>query len=160
MTTTATETHALCLHTPRGAAARLVDDAIELRSSAGTLIARLVGDDLELVAPRALRLSAGERIELDAPEIIAQGRDVTLAAARRLELEAPEATVEGGRWELRAERVVVRALDLLEQVERLYETRAGSWRRLVRRSAELVAQRTTIRSELETRVDGQRVLLG
>ncbi|MEZ4440983.1 MAG: DUF3540 domain-containing protein [Polyangiaceae bacterium] len=159
MTTTATETHTLCLHTPRGAAARLVDDAIELRSSAGTLIARLRGTIWSWWL-RGRSGSRQERIELDAPEIIAQGRDVTLAAARRLELEAPEATVEVGRWKLRAERVVVRALDLLEQVERLYETRAGSWRRLVRRSAELVAQRTTIRSELETRVDGQRVLLG
>jgi hypothetical protein len=75
-------------------------------------------------------------------------------------LDASSAAFAVGHWELRAERVVERITDVYRNVDGLLETRAKRLRTLVATTLELFGRRTTITSEKDTRIDGERVLLG
>ena len=148
------------LHTTGGAYAEKRGDGIALHDAEGRLVARFRDDCIELVAARQLRLTAAESITIDAPDVITRAERAEFRCGESLAVNAPRADWAIGRWELRARRVIERARDMLTNVESLLETRATSLRQLVDEDAELRAGRTTMQSREETRIDGQRVLLG
>ena len=112
----------------------------------------------------------GEGVELRAIEgdltLSAKGRvalraDVEIAAVSpEVRVEATAMLVEAGRHELSAARVVERAGDVYRHAEGLAETTAGRARTIVTGDNDLCAGRTTITSDEDTVVDGERVLLG
>jgi hypothetical protein len=134
--------------TPGGATATVEGDAIALRAADGALVARYDAATGELL------LSARTDVTVAAP------RGTLSFQAETLRFAATQATVEVERWELRANRVVERAVDVFRTVEGLAETHAKRMRTLVERTLELSGRRTSIVSKEDTRIDGKRVLLG
>ncbi len=140
--------HGPTVATRAGATATIEEEQIALRAADGTLVALYDAERGELVlsAPRDLKLRADDgRLSLRAAE---------------LDVRAERAQWAVGHWELGAERIIERSRDALRTVEGLLETRARQARTLVERGLELVARRTSVRSEQDTRIDGKRVLLG
>ncbi|MCA9630209.1 MAG: DUF3540 domain-containing protein [Myxococcales bacterium] len=151
------------LTAPTGAYAEHRGSLLSLFDSSGRLLVRYDSESgaLELRSPADLHLSA-------------PNGSVRLSAAEHVELRAPRATIDAdelalsgratqmdfGRLELRGERVLSRVAEAFIDVERVAETRAKRLRTLVESTLELIAQRTTIRSAKDTRIDGKRVLLG
>lgn len=151
------------LRTPDGARAELVGQSIEVHDRDGRLLVRYDSEtsaltlsadaDLNILAPHGnIQLRAAGSIELSGEHARVE--------ARRLELESADADFAFGRIELRGERLLSKLTDAFVEVERVAETRAKRLRTLVETTLELVAQRTSIRSEKDTRIDGKRVLLG
>lgn len=100
-------------------------------------------EELDVTTPRA-RLRAGE----------------AQASLERLVTRAREAILTVGSFELDAERVRERAGRVFRHARALVEERAGSLRTIVEGAMHVTARETTIRSEKDTAVDGERVLLG
>ncbi|MCA9641115.1 MAG: DUF3540 domain-containing protein [Polyangiaceae bacterium] len=150
------------IHFRSGARAVACDEQLELHASDGRLIAcfdagtgALVlhsAGDLTLLSAGRLKLKSAEAVELDAPRVSSNCREFSLQAA--------EAEVEVTSWRLRAQRIVEHSTDVYRRVERVYETRAQSIRTIARRSLSFLAERASLVSREETRVDGKRVLLG
>lgn len=111
-------------------------EGVELRATEG---------DLTLSAPGRVALRADAEIEARAPAI---------------HVEATSMLVQAGRHELCAARVVERAGDVYRHAEGLVETTADRARTLVTGEHDLCAGRTTLTSDADTVVDGERVLLG
>ncbi|MGE3674761.1 MAG: DUF3540 domain-containing protein, partial [Polyangiaceae bacterium] len=150
------------LRFPSGARAVVCDDQLELVSSEGQLVAcfntttgaltlHSMGD-LTLLSAGKLKLRSSEAVELDAP--------VIRQRCKEFGLEAEEARLETTRWQLRAQRILERSTDVYRRVERVYETRAETIRNVARHGLNFLAERASIISREETRVDGKRVLLG
>jgi hypothetical protein len=85
---------------------------------------------------------------------------IRLRAGRGLDLEAPE-------LELRAETIQIEGKTLRQRLENAYQwvkelvqLKAGRVRTTVDGALHQTAERTLIRSERETKVDGEQVLLG
>ncbi len=145
-----------------GARAVALEDELELISAEGHLMARFdmrtgalvlhSTGDLTLATSGELKLRSAKALELDAPTIRQH--------CKGFELEADHATVETTSWRLQAQRIVERSTDVYRRVERVYETRAETIRSVARNTLSLLANRATLRSREETRVDGKRVLLG
>jgi hypothetical protein len=94
-------------------------------------------------------------------EIVAPGGDLVLSApAGKIALRAAEIVCEAGRYELNAERVLVRARDVYREIEGLLHTRADRVRTLARDAYQLFAKRLNMAAEEDASVDGKRVLLG
>ncbi|MGK4006464.1 DUF3540 domain-containing protein [Sorangium sp. So ce1036] len=158
---------------PSGARATVEGQVLALFDPGGALVASLDGatgelrisatSDLELSAPAGrVILSAGvdgSKIELT-QDSIALASEKARVSAGALAVDAVKADWAVGQWELRAGRVIERAMDVFHDVEGLLETRAGRLRTLVSSTLELLGRRTTITSEKDTRIDGERVLLG
>ncbi len=131
---------------PSGATATIDGDAIALRDPEGRVVARYDGATGELVLSTqgTLRLEASTvRIDTDAFEVS--------AVTSRFDVE---------RWELAARQLYERAGDAFRTAEGIVETRAHRCRTLVARGFELIAERSSIMSRQDTRIDGKRVLLG
>lgn len=120
-------------------------------SETGTLTLHSLGD-LDLVSSGALRLKGGRGVEIEAPSVTQR--------CERYTLETQDAHVSTSRWRLEASRIIERSTDVYRRVERVYETRAESIRSIARGALSLLAEKTTLKSKDETRVDGRRVLLG
>ncbi|MEZ4370728.1 MAG: DUF3540 domain-containing protein [Polyangiaceae bacterium] len=120
-------------------------------SETGNLTLRAAGD-LELVSAGALRLKSEQGVEIDAPRIAER--------CEQYSLKSREAELVVARWKLEASRIIERSTDVYRRVERVYETRAESIRTVARGALSLLAEKATLRSKEETRVDGKRVLLG
>lgn len=151
------------ISTETGAYAERNQSELSLFDSAGRLLVRYDSDsgalelrspaDLHLAAPNGnLRLCAGKRVEVTGDEASMD--------ARALTLRGQVTQIDFGRLEVRGERLLSRVAEAFVDVERVAETRAKRLRTLVESTLELVAQRTHIRSEKDTRIDGKRVLLG
>lgn len=151
------------VHAADGARAVMVERGIELRDREDRLLVRYDSEsgaltlsadaDLNLLAPHGnILMQAGGTFNLSAQH--------TRLASPRLELESADADFAFGRIEVRGERLLSKLTDAFVEVERVAETRARRLRTLVETTLELVAQRTSIRSEKDTRIDGNRVLLG
>ncbi len=150
----------------------------ELRVAAGTdLVLEAARELRQLAGSRAVVASGagarGGRLELD-------GRGATLAGAtlrahaRKAELEARETTIVAHaiattvdtlvtrveRYELHAGRILESARESLREASELAEVRAERLKTRVRDAWSVLAGRTTIVSEHDTSIDGQRVLLG
>jgi hypothetical protein len=100
-----------------------------------------------------LRVEQGDLV-LEAP-----AGSIVLRTAR-VETIANEIASVVGKVELRAERIVERAVDVYRDVEGTLQTRAGRMRTLVEDAFRLFARRTDVRSREDTAIDGKRVLLG
>ncbi len=108
--------------------------------------------DLVLEAREGRVRIAGAQLELTAAQIVQK--------TESLVTEAGSIAFSTDRWELRANRLKERARDAFIDVENLMQTRAGQLRTIARRTMQLFAERTSIRSREDTAVDGKRVLLG
>ncbi|MEZ4233095.1 MAG: DUF3540 domain-containing protein [Polyangiaceae bacterium] len=108
--------------------------------------------DLTLLSAGKLKLRGAEGIEIDAPEI--------RQTCREFELRADQASMNTTTWRLQAQRIFERSTDAYRRVERVCETRAETIRSVARRTLSFLAERSSIVSREETRVDGKRVLLG
>ena len=123
------------------------------RLMAGLAVARRADGVTELrVADGDLALSAPGRILLRAAAVDTE--------ADSIRARASEIATAVGRLEVNATRIVERAGDTYRHVEGLAELQAGHARTLVEGALHLAAQRTTIQSDEDTVVDGERVLLG
>jgi Protein of unknown function (DUF3540) len=168
------------ISTPDGASASVEGEVISVRNREGRMVVafdassgelRIASDaDLRLSAPAGrVVLESGSDVEIAASgrvveragetEVIVERSGVSIRGKSVL-LEAVEAAIEAGTYELRAGRLVERATDAFRTVEELFETRTKHARTLVERTFELLARRTTVASEEDTRVEGKRVLLG
>jgi hypothetical protein len=137
--------------------------AIVLRRTDGTVVLKhdpscgetrlgVAAGDLVLEAPEgALRFRA-KKLDVDVEEIV-QRTERMLTSALQIGWSVD-------RWDLRANRLKERAREALLEVDALLQTRAGRLRTLVKKSAQLLAERTTIRSKEDTAIDGKQVLLG
>lgn len=105
------------------------------------------------VAHGDLTLSAAGRI------VVRGGTEITIAAPA-VRTTAPLIAESAGRRELVAERIVERASDVYRDASGLVQTTAARARTVVEGDHDLHAARTTITSEGDTTIDGERVLLG
>ncbi len=139
------------------------DGAIVLKREDGAVILRhdpergetrlgVAAGDLVLEAPEGTVRLRGKKLELEAEDIVQRAERVLTSAA--------QIGWSADRWELRANRLKERAREALLEVDALMHTRAGRLRTVVKKSAQLVAERTTIRSIEDTAIDGKQVLLG
>ncbi len=145
-----------------GAEAVARGNQLELLDKSGQLVARFDSEtgcltlqasgDLDLVSAGKLRLKSEQGVEIEAPRLTQR--------CEHYELVASDARVSVSRWRLEANRILERSTDVYRRVERVYETRAESIRSVARGALSLLAEKATLRSRDETRVDGKRVLLG
>jgi hypothetical protein len=165
-----------------GVRAVAAGDALEVRDGAGRLLARFkdgaaeieTEGDLSLTARGHLRLRSEREVTVEAPVRIALDSDRLELRARHAELAAARADAVVGslsttarriatnaeRIELTAERIVERAHSVLHEVQDVLEQRAGKVRTLVARAWSLRSQRTRMRSEDDTTIEGKKILLG
>jgi len=138
-----------------GARATVEGETVAIHDAGGALVAAYDGatGELRIAAPRDLRLAA------PAGRVIVEGASIAMKSGD-LAVDASSASFAVGQWELRAGRLVERVTDAFRSVDGLLETRAGRLRTLVASTLELMGKRTTITSEKDTRIDGERVLLG
>jgi hypothetical protein len=106
-----------------------------------------------------LRVPAGD-LTLSAPGRIRLRAETVETEASLVHTAASEVVTRAGKIEADATRIVERAGDVYRQVEGLAELQAGRARTLVEGTLELAARRTTVKSDEDTVIDGQRVLLG
>lgn len=88
-----------------------------------------------------------------------QGR-IHLAAGQGVHIDAPETTITTGRFELAAREAFQRLTNLYQWVGELLQVRAGRSRTVVTGTAQHDAERTVIRSEKDTTIDGEQIRLG
>ncbi|MFH1134507.1 MAG: DUF3540 domain-containing protein [Pseudomonadota bacterium] len=128
------------------------------------------------------------RISVEAPELKVASLSLTLSARDFLKLEAADLKVEALRgqarcgelsyqggcltarighvktWanflETRAERLIERVQRSYRQVEEFEETKVGRLRLLVRDLFFLGSRNTTLKSEEQTKIDGEKIQLG
>jgi hypothetical protein len=94
-------------------------------------------------------------------EIVAPAGDLILSApAGKIAMRAAEVVCDAGRYELNAERVLVRARDVYREIEGLVHTRAGRVRTHASEAFQVFAKRLNMAAEEDASVDGKRVLLG
>lgn len=160
-----TEPRRASLEARGGARAVVADALITIEDARGAVVARYDADSGELT----LTAAADLRIAAPAGRVVVEARDgVELAAGgarlgvapERVSLDAPTARVAVGEWTLRAGRVIERVGDAYRTVDGLVETRAARLRTIVAGTLELLGRRTTIHSEKDTCIDGERVRLG
>ena len=144
------------LTTEAGEATVGEDGAIEVRDRDGRLRLRFDGTQTEVLAAGDLRFDAPEgSLSFRARDrlVLESGGDVHQTAAGRLQQRAATIDVE-------AEAIFTRCRDAIEDVSSLLLTRAGRVRSLVRSGYTVLSKRTRIKSEKDTSIDGERVLLG
>lgn len=156
----------LCV--PAGALRMSARDGVHLESDASVQLR--AGRELELVAQR----DAGEasRVRLQPGELSLAGSIVTLAAGRaellaeRVGLRAQqlESHVERARHvakvvDVRAGRIVERAVDVYREVERVSQTRAGRLKLIAKKAAQIVGETTLIKARDRVKIKGERIHL-
>ncbi len=144
------------------ASARVEEGRIVVRGDEGEL---LLSYDPEGRVARvstsraALAIEASERLDLEAKEITMVAERLTQRVAD-LVTDAERVSTSADRWELHVNRLTERAKNAFRDVEALLQTRAGTLRSIAREGMSLFARRTSISSEKDTAIDGERVLLG
>lgn len=150
------------IRTTNGAEAIAAGNEIQLLDQRGRLMARFDAEtgnltlhaagDLDLVSAGALRLKSESGVEIESPRVSQR--------CEQYSLESDDVQFTVSRWRLRASRIFEHSTDVYRRVERVYETRAESIRSVARGALSLLAEKATLRSKDETRIDGKRVLLG
>jgi len=116
------------------------------------------GKDLELEAGRAARLSAPQlEVASDAAELKTQQATVI---AGRIATTATMLIQNVERLELQAERIMEKSRNVFREASELVQTRAGRIRTLVQGGYNLMSKRTSMVSDEETSIDGEKILLG
>ncbi|RLB64649.1 MAG: hypothetical protein DRI90_04090 [Deltaproteobacteria bacterium] len=141
-----------------GGRAELCEDgALEVRDDVGRLRVRYDGDSATIVADRG-------DLALEAPNggVVMRARDdVVVEAGRDIEQRATGVLRQAAsRIDVRAEQLFEKTRDSVRETSALLLTRAGRVRTLVREGYSLLSRRTHIKSEKDTSIDGERVLLG
>lgn len=166
------------VRTSTGASATVERGAIVVRDPQGAVVVRYDAEtgeariesphgDLTFAAAGKVKIVAGTDVEIEAPGTIGTtSARVSVHTgegdlnAERLSVRASELVTLVGKWELRAQRLVERVVDAYRDVDGLLQTRAGRMRTLVDGAYRLLSQRTDIVSREDSVIDGKRVLLG
>ena len=138
----------------------------EVVASEGDLILRAPNGRVIIEACSELDLRAGTRASISSSDV-----DVTACRASFhvgevtvladvIRTTADELATTVGRIEVKAHRIVENAVDVVRTCKGVLQLTVGSARTLVRETFHLVAKRTSIASEEDTSIDGERVLLG
>lgn len=146
-----------------GSLAEISSSSMELRSPEGRLLVRYNASlqrleltsegDLSLTAPNgSITLDAEQELNLKAPK-----GQLELGS---MQLRSDHANFEFGKLELRSERLIGKLAESFVDITRIAESRVHRMRTLVKTSLELAAERTSLRSKQDTRIDGKRILLG
>lgn len=171
------ETNRAVLHAAAGDLELRVPDGA-FRVSARDGVAVDTDAAVKLRAGRELELttSAGEdarsSVRLQPGELSLSGAVVTLAAARA-ELLADRIGVKARQLEshlervrhvakvidVRAGRIVERAVDSYREIERVSQTRAGRLKLVAKRAAQLVGENTLVKARDRVKVKGERIHL-
>lgn len=145
-----------------GASAQVEAGRIVIRDEGGTVLVShdpAAGVTRVSASQTTLAIEATERLELKAKEVSVEAERLTHRVAD-LVTDAERISTSADRWELRVNRLTERAKNAFRDVECLLQTRAGTLRSIAREGMSLFARRTSIRSEKDTAIDGERVLLG
>ncbi len=138
-----------------GARVRIDDDQVDVRDSEGRLLVRYRDGHAEIAAPSGdLVLAAPEG------EVVVRGAGVRVEADCDLSLSARATSLRTSAFQLIAEHIVEKAEDVVREISGRLMTKAERLRTIVSGAAIMTAERTEIRSEQETAIDGSRVLLG
>lgn len=125
--------------------------------------------ELEITSEKAgrssrLRLQPGEMSVTSAVVTAAATRAEVLAekvgvSARHLESHVERARYVAQVVDVRAGRIVERAVDVYREVERLSQTRAGRLKLVARKAAQLVGENTLVKARDRMKVKGERIHL-
>ncbi len=159
------------------------DHNLRLRAPAGAVMID-AATDIEVSARRDIKQHASRNVTLDtatgkqrialSPSKVAVTASTLQVAAKRSHLAGNAITVvarsiattaqrvalQVEEHEVTANSIVQKAHDKVVEIRGLAESRFGRLRMHVKRSFDVAAQRTGIRSERETVIDGERILLG
>lgn len=128
-----------------------------------------VAGDVVLVVAQEERAYVIGVLQGRGPSVLAFPGDVTISAPKgAVHLDAAKGvTLSAPAVEMRAETIEMEATTLTQRIESafqwvkdLLQVRAGRLRSVVEGSAHQLAERTFIRSEKETKVDGEKIYLG
>jgi hypothetical protein len=126
----------------------------EHRASEGVTVISVPHGDLELRAPNgSIRLQAGKRVEVRAPEA-----DVKVGEARVTStIDRVRQVV--GVLETRAERVIERARNVYRDAEELSQTRAGRIKIIAEKTVHVLGQHTLFKAREDVKIKGEKVYL-
>lgn len=131
--------------------------------------------DVSLLAPRRIDLHAANKslLSIDHRQVAVEAETIHLAAATttivgevaelavdKLAMTAKEIISRAERWEVAADKAVLRSREMVQEVKGLLSQRLGRYRGLVEDAYALRTGRTDMRSKSDTAIDGKRVLLG
>jgi len=125
--------------------------------------------DVVVVAAQEERAYVIGLLQGSGPSVLVFPGDVTLSAPRgavRLDaakgvmMSAPTVEMRAETIELEATTLTQRIQTVFQWVKDLLQVRAGRTRTVVDGTAHQLAERTFIRSEKETKVDGEKIYLG
>jgi hypothetical protein len=125
--------------------------------------------DLVLVAAQEERSYVIGVLQGRGPSVLSFPGDVTLSApqgsiqldaGKTLALSAPEVEIRAERVDVEAKTMSQRLENAFQWVKDLLQVRAGRSRAVVDGTHHQLAERTFIRSEKETKVDGEKIYLG
>lgn len=128
-----------------------------------------VPGDLVLVAAHEGRVYVIGVLQGRGPSVLCFPGDLTLSAphgsvrleaGQRIGVSAPAVEIQGESVELEAKTLTQRLESACHWIKDLFQLRAGQSRTTVDGTFHQLAERTFIRSEKETKVDGERIYLG
>ena len=143
-----------------GATLTVVDGVAEAHDEGGRLLLRYDGETLELAAQGDLRLAASGRVTVASGEGIELKSDEVSLTAGRLTTTASVLVQRVERLETVAVRITEHAREAYREISELAQTRAARMRTLVEQSFSIMSGSTDMVSEEETRIDGDKILLG
>jgi hypothetical protein len=142
------------------AVARVEDGKLVVRGEDGALLVTFdPGTGIARVSSAEVRIEASERLVLASPEVTVEAEKLTHRVTD-LVTEAVRISTSADRLDVRVNKLTERAKTAFRDVEDLLQTRAGTLRSIAREGMALFAKRTSIRSEKDTAIDGERVFLG
>lgn len=159
---------------PDGGSVTVDGGAVAIRDNEGRLLIRFENGAAEIAAPAGdltlsapagrvvVRAAAGLEVragEAEEPQLKVDAEAATVVA-QRVAVRAGELVQTVERLEVSATRLVERTRDTFREAAGLLQTRAGRARTLVEDAFGLWSRRTTLASREETSIDGSKVLLG
>ena len=131
----------------------------EHRASEGVTVISVPHGDLELRAPNgSIRLQAGKRVEVRAPEADVKVGEARVTA-RQLTSTIDRVRQVVGVLETRAERVIERARNVYRDAEELSQTRAGRIKIIAEKTVHVLGQHTLFKAREDVKIKGEKVYL-
>ena len=130
-----------------GARVVLTESAVHVEDAEGRLLVRYTDGTAEIASSGDLHLN------------VPHGR-LRMSARDGVELHTSLVRMVVERMHIDAEEILEKSEDVIREVRGRLLTKAERLRTLVSGAARFAARRTEIRSEEETAIDGERVLLG
>ncbi|MBV8880534.1 MAG: DUF3540 domain-containing protein [Planctomycetaceae bacterium] len=128
-----------------------------------------VAGDVVLVAAQEDRVYVIGVLQGRGPSVLSFPGDVTLSApqgsihfdaAKAVTTSAPAVEIRAEALDIEARTLVQRFESALQWVKDLFETKAGRTRMVSEGTHLQIAERTFIRSEKESKIDGEKIYLG